>query len=801
MDIPQMPNPENFTSISRNIWQEMREGIPYDQGQPDHGDFTNDCYGKKEGEGINFNTLVRVIKKNDHTQLFDWNQYVTEPTPNLAIDNVSLAPISKNVPFTYTNKEGKKVQAQLSGVLNKRKDYLEYNIDQQWAFNINILPEKEIFDLELNFFYQDTFKFRQYGNSSFESNSKYVAICLQSASLLDFLELVRFVLDDKDTRSSKAVESSIARTYANAIIAATDGFELNFLYGNAPEFVLSSLSQYIDKDSFFTHLLQLKARDESKWFKDTSGAIINVLKSIGDAKFIYQKFIANPVLLKEFFFNLDGESPIESQMMPNKLVFASFMAGLCRYNGFKGFEMGNLPRFTIGNGYYVISEIDPDDDPYPSCYLLKQQGTVVGGFTANNSPFDFGPPVSMPIDKPIDLAPSGNYEPFEPVLFVDATAKDKTPMLVPAIYVKALSHLQQVKELQQNIRIGADILGIVLGIVSLGAASPLLAILGGLDIALTTADLVVAFKEDELMKTQDGQDFLKKWNEIALIGGIATAGPLLVRSTFSLGAKLISQVTLAGTRNFLMACLTKMVLEMNIARFAKNTLKVVDIKDIFLSFPYLTYAKQLFEAGLIFVEGELTTGKRAFGALYKGELIAVGTKENLVKTFDKIWKLRAAEKLISALDNMLYPVGKVAYGESRLGLVAIEKRIELIDPLHNGNVAVFEFINKQGAIEKKAFTTLTEEELLALNRNDKPHAEQLAFEWLAQYGITNEKVLSIYSELEPCMLARYECKAAIAGRFPQAKVSYSFAYTDVATRRAAIKIREKILPNFIKKQK
>ena len=72
---------------------------------------------------------------------------------------------------------------------------------------------------------------------------------------------------------------------------------------------------------------------------------------------------------------------------------------------------------------------------------------------------------------------------------------------------------------------------------------------------------------------------------------------------------------------------------------------------------------------------------------------------------------------------------------------------------------------------------------------DKPHAEQFGFEWLAEHGIANEKVLSIYSELEPCMLADYKCKEQIATRFPNAKVSYSFPYTEKLTRVKAIKDR------------
>ena len=53
----------------------------------------------------------------------------------------------------------------------------------------------------------------------------------------------------------------------------------------------------------------------------------------------------------------------------------------------------------------------------------------------------------------------------------------------------------------------------------------------------------------------------------------------------------------------------------------------------------------------------------------------------------------------------------------------------------------------------------------------------MGFDWLKKQGINNDRVVKIYSELEPCMLGDHKCKQQIANKFPDAKVSYSYSFT------------------------
>ena len=126
---------------------------------------------------------------------------------------------------------------------------------------------------------------------------------------------------------------------------------------------------------------------------------------------------------------------------------------------------------------------------------------------------------------------------------------------------------------------------------------------------------------------------------------------------------------------------------------------------------------------------------------------------------------------------MLNPIGKVVYGQTKLSAFAINFRKTLLTPKHNGNIAVFEFIGESGKLETKAFTTLTDDELRKFGFDKKLHAEELGFNWLKDQGIKNDRVVRIYSELEPCMLGDHKCKQQIAKKFPDAKVSYSYSFT------------------------
>lgn len=160
------------------------------------------------------------------------------------------------------------------------------------------------------------------------------------------------------------------------------------------------------------------------------------------------------------------------------------------------------------------------------------------------------------------------------------------------------------------------------------------------------------------MKSKDGQEFLKSWNRIYLVGGIATAGPLLVGSTFKLGVGLLSKATIASTQNFLRASLLKMVMELNIPNFTQNTLKVIDsgyeVYKETNSILKINEVTRLQQEGVLFVKGEMTAGrttKTGFAVVYKGEVIASGEARVVRSSLGDVWKLKGTN-LTNALDEL-----------------------------------------------------------------------------------------------------------------------------------------------------
>lgn len=136
---------------------------------------------------------------------------------------------------------------------------------------------------------------------------------------------------------------------------------------------------------------------------------------------------------------------------------------------------------------------------------------------------------------------------------------------------------------------------------------------------------------------------------------------------------------------------------------------------------------------------------------------------------------------------------KVAYGESELSKSAIKYRKTLPKPKHNGNIAIFEYIDDTGKTVRKEFTTV-------LDSDD--HAEMIGMKWLRENGIIDEKVVKIYSELEPCGLEKHNCKQRLQ-RYKNAEIEYSYDYPGdknigVEIRRNSIKERKKDLVKFVK---
>lgn len=110
---------------------------------------------------------------------------------------------------------------------------------------------------------------------------------------------------------------------------------------------------------------------------------------------------------------------------------------------------------------------------------------------------------------------------------------------------------------------------------------------------------------------------------------------------------------------------------------------------------------------------------------------------------------------------------EIPLGESKMSKLAIEHRKSLSVPKHDGNIAVFEFIDNDGVKQYKAIST---------DPIIRTHAEILGMKWLNDNKIPYANVKKIYSELEPCSLGQSKCKKVIKEAFPTIEVEYTYKY-------------------------
>jgi hypothetical protein len=109
--------------------------------------------------------------------------------------------------------------------------------------------------------------------------------------------------------------------------------------------------------------------------------------------------------------------------------------------------------------------------------------------------------------------------------------------------------------------------------------------------------------------------------------------------------------------NFVRACLLKVILEIEIANFTKNTVKEIIYGEEALKLAGIHFnasgVKRLQEKGVLFIKGISAEGKTAgYAALYKGEVIAQGTAKEVREGLKDLWTTKGA-KLIEELDKII----------------------------------------------------------------------------------------------------------------------------------------------------
>jgi hypothetical protein len=669
----------SFEEMTRQKWNEFR------YANKDEGDLpANECESlpfKADfyTDGINFLKLIQFIKV-DYSNIFDFTKFQgirthgshTSTSPTTMVPVTSSYSSIGNVPFEYTDRNGKNRKATISGSLNKRVCYLEQsppNLQSGWRFELDAENEKS--NLTLSFYYKGTYQLRRDLVNTPEQNDytledQYRAIILSTKSGDDFVALMKEIHGDYIGRETA---KGIAKKYVNTLNACNDAVQLKFLYNNIPAFVIEDIKNNgsISADTLWNHVILLTEYDDTGLFsfvKDASSALINVLKALGDSAVLYKKLVGDPLLIRRIYYNLDGSSEINGQAASNRIIFSCLLASLCSNNNYEGLTPTEK-TFRIGTNYKLDANVKGGGEGNDGFFLQQLKSIPPGGM-------DFMP---EGLWEDITDGTGAVYKPLDIVYLIDTSAESEIPIPVPAIYIKALSDEAEWQEIEKNIRLGFDVLGLILGVVTvLTTGNPLVFALAVADIGITVTDITVQTFHAEIEAMEGGKRFLAIWERIYLVGNLITASPAIIGSLFKLGTgllKVASTVKNFNVRNFIMAIFTRIIIERNIAAFAKNTVREIVYWEEALvnsgirvtgkgkKFIYevkgwencgikfnLAGISRLQQAGVLFITA-LNAEKKVVGyaAIYKGEAIASGTAKEVRDALKEIWEARGTALL------------------------------------------------------------------------------------------------------------------------------------------------------------
>ncbi len=449
-----------------------------------------------------------------------------------------------------------------------------------------------------------------------------------------------------------------------------------FLFENAPSWIAENFKS----EELIEYLKLILSYDVEGCFSgyvDSSCAFINVLRGFNTLEKcidLYNFFKENPKFVKDTYHALDSTSVWEGVEQPNKTIFASFLTSLSyAVMGVEGVAVGVPTKtFYLGDGYTIntsaIGALDFNDTQY---FLKQERTTLVAMIPLSNYWF-------YPLTYDEDLEEGAYYDPLQMVQLCDVT--QETVMVVSAIFLHDTASRKELAQIMKAVRIGVNVFTIAISIASLGSASPLIALAAAADVTFATADTIIALAEDDLSK-----EFVETWSKIYLVGGVVTAGPVLLNGIFKGGVKILDGTAKAEFKNFVRAFIFKVVIEKNIANFTKNTLRIVtesgELASISNGLLNTAKLRQFNEYGAILVAGEVKNADKVYteyALVYNGDLIFKGDKATFTRRVKKFFE---GVKIKGIKDFLEEFVGGNNYGESIIKTANPVKIEEFIDGL------------------------------------------------------------------------------------------------------------------------
>ena len=627
----------DYKTTSRQDWQEMREGTPFQQPLPETEDYKEDFYGLSNSEGINFPKLVKFLDDYiyDCSLIFDWDNfdvpasiqsYKTRDGEGGTIERIKI--IKNNISFSY--KKGKEeVITSISGLLNKRKDYLE----DEWGYRLNINAKNKIILSSLRYYYENTKNKRKIDTENKDIYSipdMYVAISLSTKNLTDFCYLVK---ECEGENAFKSIQTEIASAYVNKIYEAKKPEELDFLYENAPNFVLKEIMDEL----LFEDLITLLKWDKEKWFKDGSNAMMNILLAFKKPKELYQKFEQDPSLVLKLYNEMDKENPKNFGEIVSVLgiLFCS-----------KERDKRNI-KIPLSKKYVLDSDLFFNENGKTINLNVQEK------YTVNYHAADDAVPGFKSGEKTNLLRTIATYPDLHPLDMVTIINEDGTEQTVAAIYVKFLSDTAEKELIKETIIIIAEIVSIIVSAGALMAGAGIFwSTMAITDIVLTGTDLALKVDEikNELVKYEAGKWFVDNWNTIYGAGGFVMLSAAAVKGILTQGPKLLTQLThtQANLKNFIRSAIASAILQIEIANFTKNTFRYIPWEEIRTIKNIDNYGingiitQKMHKANVLMAVSEEA---QTIALIYKGEAIAVGNGKSIKETLKTIftWARKESE--------------------------------------------------------------------------------------------------------------------------------------------------------------
>ncbi|OCA71329.1 hypothetical protein BBI00_16535 [Chryseobacterium arthrosphaerae] len=500
------------------------------------------------------------------------------------------------------------------------------------------------------------------------------AIILETFSYEEFRRLVMHVGFD-DFENYYKYKNYFTEIFKSSFLKAKSAEELKFLYSKAPEFVLQGMA--LENETLFGHLLALTKLDDTGIFsgwKDGSSALVNVLKAFPDHIFLLNKFRKSPELCNRIYFNLDGASEFNGEMKSNRLIFATILMQYCLFSYSR--PKAGAPTFRIGNEYKVNTEVfglagdilgfGKSDE---KTFFLQQQKEVTKRVFI--VPKEGDPNATEQVTE--DLDEGAEFYPLDMVYFIkqqtsetnEGEEQQGTIMMVPAIYVKAWADAEKWEDINETIRIVADMVGVVFGIGTLAlSGNPYLLLAAAADLSLALPDLTIQAFRAEIAKLPGGDEFLRQWDLIYNVLGSAVAAPQLVvglaqltaafyRSCLSL---LRASVNVAeNVKQGLRASAISVFLDLNSGTFQRKDLRMFSPTEwVIPSAGFISKTSEcdaLIQNGAFFIDLNINAvaSKKEFGLVYNGKVIVkgnrfdksyAGTLQNLKKVSHNVDKVK-----------------------------------------------------------------------------------------------------------------------------------------------------------------